>query len=279
MDVLSAEELGSYWENGFLGPIRVISPEYALQCREELPGFSFNRQEWFGNVDPYKEYLKIHLLQPSYGAIVTDKRLVALAQQVLGVENIVCFNSNVFHKSANSRQHITPHQDGYYWKLKSTDNSPLFVAMWIALGDVPEESGPMRFYARSHKKGVVRHVIGDDDPDNMLSRSQKVMDQYLDGDVCSFPLLAGEASIHHPNTIHESGINKSEQDRIGLVIRYTSAMTQPVDARGQARQACASLVAGSNPGFWTEELVSTADLSFSADAVEQYRQSREIDLF
>ena len=56
------------------------------------------------------------------------------------------------------------------------------------------------------------------DKGNLLTRGQTVENVPLD-EVKSLELKAGQMSLHHPRIVHGSGINKSNDRRIGFVIQ------------------------------------------------------------
>ena len=53
---------------------------------------------------------------------------------------------------------------------------------------------------------------------NLLTRGQTV-ENVPEGEVKSIVLKAGQTSLHHPRVVHGSGINKSDDRRIGFVIQ------------------------------------------------------------
>jgi len=52
----------------------------------------------------------------------------------------------------------------------------------------------------------------------LLTRGQTV-DGVPEGEVKTVELVAGQMSLHHPRIVHGSGINKSNDRRIGFVIQ------------------------------------------------------------
>jgi non-heme Fe2+,alpha-ketoglutarate-dependent halogenase len=53
---------------------------------------------------------------------------------------------------------------------------------------------------------------------NLLTRGQTV-ENVPDNEVKSVELAAGQMSLHHPRIVHGSGVNKSNDRRIGFVIQ------------------------------------------------------------
>ena len=56
------------------------------------------------------------------------------------------------------------------------------------------------------------------DEDNLLTRGQTV-ESVPENEVKPVELKAGQVSLHHPRVVHGSGINKSNDRRIGFVIQ------------------------------------------------------------
>jgi ectoine hydroxylase-related dioxygenase (phytanoyl-CoA dioxygenase family) len=54
--------------------------------------------------------------------------------------------------------------------------------------------------------------------ENLLTRGQTV-ENVPDNEVKSVELVAGQMSLHHPRIVHGSGVNKSNDRRIGFVIQ------------------------------------------------------------
>ena len=101
----------------------------------------------------------------------------------------------------------------------------------------------MREVLGSHRRGVAHRQR--QNPDNLLDRGQEV-DLEIDEDGARDVTLApGEMSLHHFNMIHSSRANRSECDRVGFVIRFTTPALEScsfpvIQARGQdpCRQLC-----------------------------------------
>jgi hypothetical protein len=83
-----------------------------------------------------------------------------------------------------------------------------FLCVWIALHDMTAEAGTMRFYNRSHTKGVFGQVFADGL--DLRKRCAYLRDADL-----SAPLNmhAGDATIHHCLTVHGAPPNRSRRPR------------------------------------------------------------------
>ena len=106
------------------------------------------------------------------------------------------------------------HQDNYYWNIENSKG----LNVWIACTKSSSKNGGVIYFQGSHKLGTINHEIS-----YMPGSSQKISDKILKQlkfkKVCP-TLNPGDCIIHHCEVIHGSKANKSNNDRIGLVISY-----------------------------------------------------------
>ncbi len=113
------------------------------------------------------------------------------------------------------------HQDRQYWKYWE-EGSELFTA-WVALSDVTEEAGAMRFAIGSHRWGFL-------DKGNFFTSSQAVPVKAPEGEKwLETPgvLSPGGVSFHHCLTYHGSGPNLSASPRISLALHLRTDQSRP----------------------------------------------------
>ena len=82
-------------------------------------------------------------------------------------------------------------------------------------------------------------------------------------------LNQGEFSIHHINTVHGSGINNSDEHRVGFAIRYVASDTEHLGVK----QDKAIHICGKKNSFYIEEKRPTKD--FDINALTQYKSSMD----
>ena len=75
----------------------------------------------------------------------------------------------------------------------------------------------------------------------MLTRGQRLVEEFAENGGVAMPLRAGEISLHHVRLYHGSAPNRSTERRIGVAIRYMSA---DVEKKGYPESA--TLVRGSD---------------------------------
>ena len=177
-------------------------------------------------------YLKPHLASAWLDGIVRNPEIVDAVEQIIGPD-IVLWESDWSVKRAGTGDYVPWHQDSPYWNLSSDQ----VVSIWIAIGETTAENGAMQVVPGSHKQGPIGRVDAEGNLYSAYTQGQRTTDEN-----CMFPfahlkeeydaqaifveLQPGQFSIHSVNLIHGGGPNLSDQDRIGLALRYISADTR-----------------------------------------------------
>ena len=206
----------------------------------------------------------VHLLFTWANELVRHPRVLDAVEDILG-PNLRCWITNFFIKEANDPAFVSWHQDSTYWGLEPND----VVTAWVALSDVPHESGPMKMVPGSHKWDQLPHVDTFDE-NNLLSRGQEIEVEVKEEDGVEIPLKAGEMSLHHIRTVHGSGPNRHGDRRIGLAIRYIPTHVRQIRIRDSGM-----LVRGVDSyGHFDEEPQPSADLDGAALAAHKASADR-----
>ncbi len=126
-------------------------------------------------------------------------------------------NMQYFNKPPLIGKPTPPHQDGYYFMLSPCEA----LTMWLALDDVDEENGCVRYVRGSNHWGMRDHRRTD-----VLGFSQGIIDygtpQDLEHEV-AFPAKSGDLLVHHALTIHRADGNRSQnRNRQALGFIYYS---------------------------------------------------------
>ena len=144
----------------------------------------------FMQVDPFfREYTRHH-------------KWKTLAETLVG-EAALCESPEWFNKPPGVEHPTPPHQDNYYFNLKP----PNVVTIWLALDDVDDENGCLRYLPRSHLRGFRPHGRS-----NVLGFSQGITDFGPDDEQAErkIHLHPGDAVAHHGMTIHRAEPNRSQ---------------------------------------------------------------------
>lgn len=154
-----------------------------------------------------------------FGDLFTAGRFRRIAELFLQGP-VVPRNMQYFNKPPGTGKPTPPHQDAYYFML----DPPRALTMWLALEDVDEETGCVRYVRGSHKGGMRPHA-----PTQTLGFSQGIADYPTAVDRASEVALAAEAGdllIHDAMTIHRADGNRSatrSRRALGLIYYHQKA--------------------------------------------------------
>jgi phytanoyl-CoA hydroxylase len=167
-----------------------------------------------------KQLQVMHEHDPYFAELFLDGPFVRLAGELLG-DRAVGKNLQYFNKPPGVGQPTPAHQDGYYFKLDPCEA----LTMWLALDDVDEENGCVRYVRGSHRRGMRPHART-----NVLGFSQGITDYGTAEDVAdeiAFPARPGDLLAHHALTIHRADGNRSTtRSRRSLGFIYYAAGAQ-----------------------------------------------------
>lgn len=246
--ILTAAQVEQYRRDGYVHPIRIMSPAQAGELRDRLE--SFERSTG----GPLKGDLrhKTHLLFSWLADLIHHDRILDAIEDLYGPD-LLCWSSSFFIKEARSPGFVSWHQDSTYWGLSRPD----VVTAWVALTPSTRANGAMEVIPGSHTLDQIPHR-DTFDADNMLSRGQEVMVDVDPGRAVALELEPGEISLHHVRLVHGSAPNPSGDRRIGYAIRYI-----PTDvAQTAGGDDSAALVRGTDRhGHFRLEPRATSDLA------------------
>jgi ectoine hydroxylase-related dioxygenase (phytanoyl-CoA dioxygenase family) len=159
-----------------------------------------------------REHLKyLHLSFQWAYKLATLPRVLDTVESLLG-PNLLVHSSSMFYKAPADGAFVDWHQDGNQIRL----SGPEYVTAWIALTPSTADNGCMKVIPRSHTTRIAHENRGL--PGNQLDFSVTgPVDESAAVDVVLAP---GEFSLHHPDLIHGSGLNRGGGKRIGFAVRY-----------------------------------------------------------
>ncbi len=264
---LNPSQIQSYWDDGYLYPIRVMSPQDAADLRAQ---FEALEAEWLPAdlPHPLNTYKRVNaqVVLPIAQQIGTHSRILDVVEGVLGPD-VMLYSVEFLIKEPRTKAVVTMHQDLTYWGMGEIDG---LTTAWLALSPATRASGCMDVVRASHKNPILPHE-DTFDGDNLLSRGQEIRVEVADKDKVSMELQPGEISLHHGLTIHGSGPNVSDDRRVGVVIRYLS----PKISKSGGERDYAHLARGTDSyDNWNAYRVPQAP--FEPDALAQYDQIRKL---
>ena len=102
--------------------------------------------------DSLKQIQQMYLHDSFFKELFLDSKFERLAE-ILMEGSVDGKNMQYFNKPAGIGKATPPHQDGYYFMLKPCEA----VTMWLALDEVDEENGCLRYVPGSHLRGIRDH--------------------------------------------------------------------------------------------------------------------------
>ncbi|MCY4317176.1 MAG: phytanoyl-CoA dioxygenase family protein [Roseovarius sp.] len=213
---LGQKEIDSYWENGLPFPIDVLQPEKAKSRRAEFEQLA---RKWL-EADlphPLNAYKRVNsqCVVPIAARLALDRGILDVVECIPGPD-IMIRSAEFFVKEPGANHVFSMHQNLTCWGFGETSNQ---VTAWLALSPPTVESGCTNFAAGSHKNPILPHN-DTYSKHNLLSRGREIEVDVADSDKTAIELKPGQMSLHHGLTIHGSGINHSDDRRIGFAIRY-----------------------------------------------------------
>ncbi len=208
----------------FLPPSRLeeLRAELDRYIREVVPGLpdadafydDKNRRETL------KQMQRIEMHDAFFERYLHDPLWTETAATLLGEPVLRPTGFEWFNKPPGTNHATPPHQDNFYFCL----TPPQVLTMWLALDDVDEDNGCLRYLKGSHKRGLRPHSRT-----ATLGFSQGISDYSEQDRNAEVPVPArpGDVLIHLGNTIHRADSNRSllrHRRSFGIVIQAKSCV-------------------------------------------------------
>ena len=224
--VFTQEDLRRYQEDGFLLVKGMLSGQevelLGRTAREDriLDQHALGRKDGEGGTIRFSVWF--HPTDTIYGNIARSESLVSRAEQLLEGE-VYHYHSKMIMKDAKVGGAFTWHQDYGYW-YPGGFLFPLLTTAYIAVDPATRENGCLQVIRGSHQAGRVEHVLTGDQAgadtervENLLKRLELV---YVEMD-------PGDTLFFHPNLLHRSDQNRSDNPRWSLIVCYNAARNNP----------------------------------------------------
>jgi phytanoyl-CoA hydroxylase len=228
----SFQQLGFFVIEKFLSDAEVsqIHSELSRLKKDVLPKMPASEvyYDQKGDSNSLKQLQRLHMYDNFFNTLMINSPFQKIAENLLG-EPVEGKNLQYFNKRPMVSQPTPPHQDGYYFMIKPVKA----VTLWLALDNVDEGNGCVRYLPKSHLHGLRSHVRTE-----TLGFSQGIVDygteSELDNELalCCTP---GTLIGHHAITVHRADRNTSQdRDRRALGFIYYGASAR-VDEAAHAR--------------------------------------------
>jgi len=221
---LSETLLADFERDGFVGGIPLFSPVQIAALRDELAELIVPDHEgqelWYEyhcNESTEAGTVLFHALgawrlRPGLHDVLWNPAMLLPASQLL--DGAVRFwHDQLFCKPAGDGGVVAWHQDYSYW----TRTKPMaHLTCWIGLDDSTVENGCVHYVPQSHRWPLLPTT-------NLAGGMEAIHEVFSDEQFEQFQpvaceMKAGEASFHHPLTLHGSYENRSKRPRRAIVI-------------------------------------------------------------
>ena len=231
--MIGDEQIRIFQERGWLVVEGVYQPEEAdevarlavetadsMEVEESMEGYLLDRSE-SGETAPRK-IDSPYLRNPLFRDFALDGRLRDILLRLTG-EQPLLKSDQLFMKPPRFGSEKPYHQDNFYFRCTPGGH---VITAWIALDDVDEENGCLRYISGSHKKGIIDHVEVPGQPYN-LAPPDDLIDWEMEA---SAPVRKGGVVFHHSETLHSSRRNTSDRWRRGYATHWvTASVTSETD--------------------------------------------------
>ena len=206
--------------------LKNISESMVNFIQHQVPRMPAKYVFYEDNQDPstLKQLQDIHVYDPSFESLLNGSKFEEIAS-ILLEDKVLGKNLEYFNKPPRIGKPTPAHQDAYYFML----NPPKAITMWMALEEVDEENGCVRYIPGSHLTGMRPHGRT-----NTLGFSQGITDFGDEDFAKEIPVRAkpGDLLIHHAMTIHRADGNKSDRSRKALgFIYFGESAKEDVEAK------------------------------------------------
>lgn len=222
---ISQAAYGHYWEKGWAVVEGVFSHQEAeaiaqvaleVAARDlatDQSAFTADRSAE-GQLAPRKIAFPF-TKHPAFRAFALDPRLIGLISQLLGQPPLLA-TDQIFMKPPRFGSAKPYHQDNFYFRLSPPDQA---LTAWIALDDVDERNGCLRYISGSHLGPIMPHTAVPGEPYNLVP-DPALID--LSREVLA-PVGKGGVVFHHSVVLHTSHRNESERWRRGYATHWVTA--------------------------------------------------------
>ncbi|MDD5260408.1 MAG: phytanoyl-CoA dioxygenase family protein [Methylacidiphilales bacterium] len=218
---LAPEQIKHFRSEGFVILRGVLTPEEVEAYRAEIKRATFELNKEKRKLEERDAYgkaflqtLNLRLHSEGVRKLVTSRRLGKIAADLMGVDGVRVYHEQSLFKEPGKGTNPTPwHQDQYYWPLEELTT----LGFWMALVDVEQGMGGMKWAAGTHKLGFLgQHAISDE--------SQKYYEAYIQEHHIrvteGVPMKQGDVSFHYGWTLHAAGPNCSNKLREAMIGTY-----------------------------------------------------------
>jgi phytanoyl-CoA hydroxylase len=219
----------SFHEEGFALARQVFSANEVDRMKRNIEDYIHRITPGLGSGDvyyedspakPVKSLFRMHQRSEFFANLMHDHRLLEIMRAIWPKGEIVAEGVMFFGKPASDGAEYPAHQDNTFqcW------DPPMALTATIAVDESTSENGVLVVQRGSHRVGLLPHrqtgIMG-------LSRcliSPVSTIEYPEVQLCMKP---GDVAVHHVETVHRSGPNRTDRSRRQLGLGYRSSLAKP----------------------------------------------------
>lgn len=207
-----------YAEDGVVKVDGLFSPVEIEEIREQLkryaeeitPGLPPNDVVFEADGVSVRNCWRMEHHDPWFAELAKTESILALVAELVNGDPVLMAVES-FNKPARVGSAVPPHQDNAYFCLTPPDA----LTVWIAVDAVTEANGPVSYLLGSQRDGARPHQTS-----GVAGNSMGLAEEVNKADGWPGLLDAGDALLHHCNTIHFSAPNTSDFARRGLLMVF-----------------------------------------------------------
>jgi phytanoyl-CoA hydroxylase len=257
--VLTAEQIESYRENGFILLEQVYDPEELRRMSDELDYVIRNfanwgaawrgpwREKYMTDEEDRKATLvaihELHHYSAAWNRAIANPRLADALAQLLESDCVELHHTTLHAKPPDAGAPFPMHQDLPFYPH---EDGLRYCDTLVHLDDADERSGCIKFLRGSHKLGPLQHITGPETAPHLPT------DRYRLEDAVSLPAKAGDVVVFTLWTIHGSNVNHSGRWR--RLVRMGYRHPENRQTSGQAYGRPGTIVKGVRPKVEGQEI-------------------------
>lgn len=252
--MLSAEQIESYRENGYLRIPRVFDADELERLRDELDhlvqdwattnaGWSGPWRDVYMSRDVEQRSMLTHLHDLHFYAAgwcqaVTKPKLAEAMADLLGTPNVELHHTTLHLKPPETGMPFPLHQDSPFYRHEG----PGYVDAIVHLDDTNDDNGCLRFVPGSHTQAHIEHI---EQVNGTQVSPHLPTDEWSLDDTDPVPAEAGDVVAFSIYTVHGSRINRTDRWRRLVRVGYRDPAN--VQLGGQALGRVGLMVSGLRP--------------------------------
>lgn len=215
--MLTADQIQSFHDNGFLHIKSLLSKEEASHYRERIHSL-FDRMNskaydatWGSAGQQGATQLQhchdVQFYDAKFGGLIMDERVTGAAADLIASPNVQLHHTKAFVKPPEKGSPFPLHQDAPFFPHERES----MIAAIIHFDDAYEKKGCVRVIPGTHKQGILPHIS---EGNFHLDKQKYPIDSAI-----PVPAEAGDVIFLSYLVIHGSGGNESSEPRTTLLIQ------------------------------------------------------------